>query len=230
MQNGLGILADAFWYRRNFAQNEDPEAFATRIDELLVCGLERADCEWLLRMGYMVPVSQKRNKRRDKKAEFMRSALRADTLVVLTGEGESELNRCGFLANGYRHRPPHNSPGNNHGRAACIRYDLQSRELFVRDTLVLRLTATARNMETVVKRFQKDSWVWSIPCPFEDLANGARVQAVRDAVHSLNELQDPIRIKFHSCEKGSKIWYEIAEEAGPSMESLLPMRLVKAVS
>lgn len=206
--NGLAVFGDGIWYRENMgiAQGSDP--FTVRIGDLLRAGMLWQDCEWLIFAGLVRPLCQRPDIWRQEGA-VTDAGLTEQTRVELTAAGEAALHNATL-------HPFERALSGNDGVDGTARpplfYCVERQELFHGGLSVLRLTANAENMETILLAFQKRRWKKCIACPFADLTNGKRSRTVRDAVFGLNHGQRPIRVVFHSREKGARIWYAVAHE------------------
>lgn len=186
-------------------------AFALRLRELQAVGLTSADCQWLTSTGFIVIRPHKSRRRVQKAADALACSADEGALIWITHAGETAFNQSAENGMLQTQILAANREVFMNGHPARLRYDCESRELFLNDSLVFRLRPIARNLHTVLKTFEDHLWTNRIPCPFEDLPSSRRAQRVRDAVHGLNSLQESCQIAFHSDHKGGRIWYELTE-------------------
>lgn len=221
IQRGSMLFADAHFCARYFDPPRDSAAFSLRVADLLSAGMTWADCQWMWMAGYLADARSIGRGQTRSKARRAPSRLSEHAWVTLTAAGEAELRRfqlAGAIAANLAERPYHTGGDD---QLVPIRYDRDMRELFLGNIRVLRLGPTARNMHVLLKHFDDELWRKQIRSPFETLTNSARAQAVRDAVHGLNKLQDPLHIVFRSNQKGARIFYEIADyDVAPRLERI----------
>jgi hypothetical protein len=205
----LTLLAEASWYNRLLSP---PHNVGHQVSDLLRAGVTLLDCQWLLIAGYITSLPT--GSRGRKRTVLGHEHLREGTRVVLTDTGEAELARILGAARSESGHGTNAEQPRTIRRRPPIHYNQETRELFVGETLVLCLPFVGRKMEAIVASFENHGWRQRIPSPFQDLENGKRAQAVRDAVYGLNQLQDPVVIDFHSSQKGAVVWYGIHPRAG----------------
>jgi hypothetical protein len=212
VMKALTLLSDSAFYAHSFGAKEDPGRYALRIADLLLSGVIRPDCQWLLLAGYIAPLRSTCRDNHHRANGRSKSELDERTFVTISEAGKAKL-ACAHAAGSFV--APLADDHECHDRKAAaplIHYDSDARELLIGDLAFLELRTIARNMERIVLAFEKDRWQKpQVISRFRNVATLKRAHMVRDAVSRLNENQHPRRIRFRSRDKGKWISYRIID-------------------